>query len=337
MTIPSHAVFLDPVLDERFRQDGYVVTPLLNPEEVRKLLAIDEAFMPDLAADFYTTIFHPDREHRSQVGRAIDSIVQPRVLPLLDGYRKVVSSFISKRPTTKQGKVGMHQDYTFVDQARITSVHIWIPLLDVNENNSCLWVYPGTHSLVNHIAAMPGPMNNCHPSPYDAVRTLMEKHCGVPVPMSAGSALFFNERTYHSSGENKTLSKRVVVGGAYVPEREPVYVYCPSPDKPGTLDVLTVTDFAELQLKPGQPMPYPYPEGVTKVDAVEYHIEPLEPEQILPLYHRQPPATEVERGSRVGMNDSPRSVGTSARVPNVSRLVGLLRGAKRAMFSGARP
>ena len=74
-TIPSHPVFQDPVLDEKFRRDGDVVTPLLNAEEVQQLLAMHDTYTPVIPQDYYSTIFHSNREHRAEVGRAIDLVV----------------------------------------------------------------------------------------------------------------------------------------------------------------------------------------------------------------------------------------------------------------------
>ena len=335
MTIPSHTVFADPEFDQKLRQDGYFVTPLLSSEEVRQLLALDNALLPDLPSDFHGTASLPDREHRAQVRHAVAPILHPRVLPLLVGYRNANTDVLSKGPSTTQGTLGMHQDYSLVNQDRWTGVHVWIPLIDVTEDNGCLCVYPGTHSLVNHISAMSGPTKQCYPSPYDSVRSLVEQNCGVRVPMSAGSALFFNERLLHSSGENKTPSRRAAVAGAYVPEHEPTYLYSPSGDNPNTLDVLTVADFNNLQLGDGEPMPYPYPDGVAKVDTIEYHFEPLTPDQIAPLYRPQSRVAELG-GHRVKMDNPTQPVERPPTGHKRSRLVGLVREAKRALTPGRR-
>ena len=287
MSLPSTTVFADPALDEEFRRNGYIVTPLLSPSDIRELLALHDSLTPELAADYYATIFHPDREHRRQVGAAIDAITHPRIAPFLVGYKRAASAFISKRGTTKQGKVPMHQDYTFVDPSKSVGVHIWIPLVDVNEDNGCLSVYPRTHSLVDHISAL---MNN--PSPYHSVRSLLEQKCGVRLPMTAGSAVFFNERTLHGSGENVTSGQRVAVNCAYIPEQETMRLYSYDPQKPGMLDVLSVHSSADLQLIPGHPLPFPYAEGVTHMGVMEYHIEPLTEEQIRPLYNAHALAAE---------------------------------------------
>jgi hypothetical protein len=336
MTIPSHSVFSDPVFDQKFREDGYFVTPLLTSDEVRQLLEIDNALMPDLPCDFHGTAYHPDRDHRARIRQAVAPILDPRVLSLLIGYRNANTDFISKRPTSTRGTLGMHQDFTLVDQQRVTGVHVWIPLIDVDEDNGCLCVYPGTHSLVNHISAMSFQNKQVYPSPYDPVRSLVERNCGVRVPMSAGSALFFNERLLHSSGENKTPSRRVALVGGYVPENEPTYLYSPSGDNPNILDVLTVADFNNLRLGTGEPMPYPYPDGVAKVDTIEYHFEPLTPEQILPLYRPQPRPAEFDGAPRVKMDNPAPPIATPAKAPSRSRLAGFMRGAKRALSAGRR-
>ncbi len=268
-------VFRDRELEEKFQEDGYVVVPLLTAEEVQSLLEIHDSLTGDIPADYYATIFHPDREHRREVGRLIDAILQPRVLPLLAGYKRIASAFISKRGSTKQGRVNVHQDYSFVDQSRVTGVHVWIPLVDVDEDNGCLTVYPGTHFLVNHISAIPW-----NGSPFQSVLPVLERECGVRLPMAAGSALIYNERTLHGSGENSTPGKRVAVASAYIPVAETMRVYVCDPAEPHRLEILSVQDSADLQLIPGKPIPQPYADTLARIGTINYQLTMLTEEQI---------------------------------------------------------
>ncbi len=314
-----------------FRTHGYVVTPLLTASETEKLRQIHDEFNPEVPRDYYATIAHPDSDHKRQVSAAIDVIVQEKVLALLAGYRCIASAFITKRGYTTQGTVGIHQDYTFVNQSKHTGVHVWIPLIDVDENNSCMSVYPGTHSLVNHVSGLPG-QSNSHPSPYDSVRDVLAEKCKVTVPMEAGSALFFNERTLHSSDENKTAQPRVVVNCAYVPATEPMYLYCPSQEAGNKLDVLAVKDIANLQLVPGQAIPYPYSSNYEQIGTEDYTIVPLTPDQLLPLFNEK---SKLEIESQIQVKEQPAEVGqaklaTSAANARSTRFGGWL----KRMFGG---
>jgi hypothetical protein len=296
MSIPLHKVFNDQALDDQFRRDGYVVIPLLNATEVQELIKAHDIFAPELSSDFDTTSFSPDEQYRRQVANAIDPIVQPHALPLLAGYKPILTNFISKRGSTKKGKVRLHQDYTFVDQSRVTGVHVWIPLIDVDENNGCLTVYPGTHSMVNHIAAFPSLVKPNYHWPWRDVTPLMESYCGIQLPMKAGEALFFNERLLHRSGENQTPGMRPCAVGAYIPEQETMRLYSPSEQDPNVLDILALDDPKALCFaRPGDPLPRPYDACLRQIGTIRYHIDQFTPEQIRPLYTREPDKAEEHK------------------------------------------
>ncbi len=268
--VPEAPVFADPEHDAAFRRDGYIILPLLNEEEVAELLKLHSTFNPNQQSEFDTTIFNPDPSYRTGVRVEIDRIVQPRALPLLANYKRAVSNFINKRHETKNARVWIHQDYTFVDQSRYSGVHVWIPLVDVDETNGCMSIYPGTHSLINHISAQPYQSYQCFPNPYENVSQMLEKGGAVAAPMKAGYGLFFNERTLHSSGENYTGIDRVVVNCAYIPEDEPMYLYAPSPEEDGVLDMVELLDISFLHLMHQKPLPVPYPDAFKLVGTVNY-------------------------------------------------------------------
>jgi hypothetical protein len=325
MSVPPTRVFNDGGLDETFRREGYFVVPLLSAAEVQELLDIHNRLTPDGTKDFFATIQHPDDDHRSQVGVEIDRIIQPRVLPMLEGYKGITSSFICKRGMSSRGKVDIHQDFTFVDQSRCTGVHIWIPLIDVDERNGCLTFYPGTHSLVNHINAVRAHPKSTHPSPYDSVRAQLAQKCGIRTPMKAGSVLFFNERTLHSSEENTTPGERVAVGATYIPEQETMRIYACNPESPDVLDILAIHDPTKLHLAPGQPLPFPYSDPLTHIGSIEYHVEPLTAEQIIPLYNVQSKAVEPEKIVGFSAVDENAQSATNARRSNKSSVLNWLK------------
>ena len=289
MMIPPTRVFKDDALDDFFRREGYVVTPLLSPDEVEQLVKAHDELIPDIPGDFYVTMFTLNPDFRRAVSKAIDDVIQPAALALFDNYKTVISSFISKRGSSKQGVMPIHQDFSFVDQDRFTGVHAWIPLIDVDEHNGCLSVYPGSHSLINHTSALSCIEGEYHPSPYDSVRQILTEKCAVSVPMKAGTAMFFNERTLHSSEENITPQNRIAASSAYIPSGESLRVYRRNQDGDDTLDILTVAEATQVHMHMGYVIQKPYTGVLQQIGKKPYKIEYLCPEDLLPLYreHRK--------------------------------------------------
>jgi hypothetical protein len=84
-----------------------------------------------------------------------------------------------------------HQDQGVItaDADATDILSVWIPITDATEANGCLCVIPGSHrdELAPHCFEIPAKFRNAHVT---------------PVPMKAGSALFFHRLTKHCSLPN---------------------------------------------------------------------------------------------------------------------------------------
>jgi phytanoyl-CoA hydroxylase len=85
-----------------------------------------------------------------------------------------------------------HQDngYTFVEPQQYLT--LWLPLVDVDEENGCPWIAPGLHRLgtLEHWATPIG------------LKCLEAAPDAVPVPARAGDAIVFSSLTPHRTGPN---------------------------------------------------------------------------------------------------------------------------------------
>jgi hypothetical protein len=281
MTTEAGSVFADPALGEEFARRGYVVAPLLSGDQVEALLKIRRDKGRTLSKDFSATLMVPDPQYRRAIQEAIDAAIPTSFTALLNGYQNCSSVFIEKRAHTRNGRIGIHQDLSFVDQAKYAGVNIWIPLVDVGANNGCLNVFPGTHSLVNHVSTVPAG-----PSPYDSVMPLLEAECSVTVPLKAGTALLYDGRLLHSSGENRTSSERPIVGGMCIPEICKVRFYVRRSNCSSTVDVLEADSFLDVQLT-GEGLDIVNPSGVRRVGTEEHAVTFLSAADIDHLRIRQ--------------------------------------------------
>ncbi len=103
-----------------------------------------------------------------------------------------------------------HQDngYTYVEpQAYLTC---WIPLVDANLDNGCVWVMPG-HAPPRH----PRALGHRARLPLPARR---ESDGAVAVPARAGSVVVFSSLTPHWTGPNTTDEVRSAYIVQYAPD-----------------------------------------------------------------------------------------------------------------------
>jgi len=264
-------VFSDPATEHSFTRDGYVVVPFFDSKEVEQCRRLYLDTMTELPSDFFTTAFLPDGEPRRKMKEGLQEVIEPHVEALMPAYTTCVRHFIVKRGRPDAGPLHLHQDFNFVDHTKHRAVHVWVALADVDEQNGCLTMLPGSHKLGHHISAM-----GLNATPYDPYRQMLEDDCKVGVPMKAGEAVFFDERTLHGSFPNKSPDVRIAMGAVFLPKGVKQRLYVADDAKSSLLDILEVE--SETLLNYSALLRPPYPEGFTKIGTVEYTAQHLSPE-----------------------------------------------------------
>jgi len=128
-----------------------------------------------------------------------------RVLALIEDIVKPGISIFSGKLTAKLPHSNdichWHQDdaYYNAQAPSETRMSTWIPLLDTNEENGCLWVVPGSHKggVVEH-----GPYGGQCPKCMGPADLMFDD--AIPCPVKAGDMLLFNACLWHHSKGNQT-------------------------------------------------------------------------------------------------------------------------------------
>jgi phytanoyl-CoA hydroxylase len=92
-----------------------------------------------------------------------------------------------------------------------TILTVWIPLVNVGENNGCLRLVKGS----NQHGAIPFQRDNHRQ--WEPTREVSDYGTVTPVPMRAGDVLIFNNLTLHTGGNNATTSVRWSIDLRYSP------------------------------------------------------------------------------------------------------------------------
>ncbi len=273
-----HQVFDDRTTQDTFRRDGYVVLPFLGEQEVGRLVELHATLAGSPPADFYATVFSRDADHRRRVSDGIASILSAPLSALFPRHELCFAVFVTKRPNTTQGALPLHRDYSFADAARHTAVHLWCPLIDVDETNGCLQVVKGSYTLVDSPYAV-----NEYPPVFGRVMDVLRKDFTTAVPMAAGSLLAYESRLFHGSGENRSTVQRPALVAILLPTGVRPLVYVWNGARPTRFDVLEVTREFLVQMERGAPIRKPYPAGVTYLTSVDRPVDPLGPEDLVAL------------------------------------------------------
>ena len=109
-----------------------------------------------------------------------------------------------KMPDSERTAFPLHQDSQYYGKPSRNAhiVTVWIPLVEVDEVNGCLYMIPGS----NHwelIDSARDENNNMR-----SFEDIEARGTPVPVPMKAGDILLFSNMTFHGSKVNRTDAVR---------------------------------------------------------------------------------------------------------------------------------
>lgn len=214
------SIFKDPILQERYDREGYVVVPFYTEDDIKELNNIYETLNSQLEdRGFYISIMSKDLEYKEKVHHSIKGIASKRAEALLADCNFISSSFAVKN-IGKESVFDLHQGVNFTDESQYDTFTAWSPLIDVNENNGCLFVLPGSHKLWHQIRKTPDFI----PAIRNIKEHLWEKYA-IEVKMKAGEALVFHHRLIHGSKPNFSNSVRLATLNAFIPKEAPLLLY----------------------------------------------------------------------------------------------------------------
>ena len=216
--IIMNKIFKDPQLQAQFEQDGVVTFQLLSEEEVNALKEFYLGLTHAADEGFHASMFNPSDEYKQAVDQKIKEVVGNKMEDILIDYRPLYANFMVKEPG-ENSKMKIHQDWTYVDENQYTSVAIWLPLMDLDHHNGCLYFLKGNHKFENRFR---GPGIPC---PYDNLHEAIETSYSTKTPLKAGEVACWHHSVIHWSPPNISEETRIAPTMILVPKEAPVYHY----------------------------------------------------------------------------------------------------------------
>ena len=143
-------------------------------------------------------------------------------MPLLDIVESLIGGSVQLfedealyKPANNGGPIPWHQDNGYWRCQPADLVSIWIALDDVDEENGCMYVIPGSH--------MSGQMKHSRSKTDDGntskilLTTQIDESKAVPIPLSAGYAMVFHCLTLHATLPNCSSRDRRAMVINYMP------------------------------------------------------------------------------------------------------------------------
>ena len=231
---------VDETLETDLEAKGYAIVPgLLDRGEIESLTVLLAANDAEVhGRPFGTSLHSDDVDYRRAVDIGIRSVLDPKVEAVLNGYRLCFANFLMKSPVdpaVDDGEVRLHQDIAMVNEARFETLAIWVPLANVDEQNGCLRVVPGSHLYSDRLRWAGTTF-----VPEEDEEFLRER--AEAVPLKAGDAMIFGPKLVHWSAPNRSRVRRAVVGGPMAPTAASMIYLHQDPASPDMLDVYSVQD-----------------------------------------------------------------------------------------------
>lgn len=248
---------------------GYALVSALSVKNVTDLLTFFDRH-PHVSKNgsFHSTMQQLDLGYKKKVDEKIKSILNEQVELILPGYEILFGNFVVKDPG-ESGNVGIHTDWSYVDETIHTSYNLWIPLADVTEKNGCLHIWPGSQAFTPHVRTTPYvPFSN------EAEKTV--RFNSVPIPLCAGQGILYHSGLIHYSDPNMTNKSRPAIAVVIVPKgAQPMHYYRPEPSG-SQVDAHQVNRSFFLTHQPQS-----RPTGTTILDTAELPIFSLNTEEAL--------------------------------------------------------
>lgn len=223
----------DPELESTLDQQGFVVVELLEAPALAELEAHVATARAAAGAGaelpYGLSFFHQSAELRTRLLTAIGGCLRPHTERFLADYEPLIANVFQKPPGS--AAVPVHQNWTFVDEARFRSVSVWVPLVDVSRANGTLEVVPGSHRLLTPFRGPTIPW---------AFHGILEHHL-QPLNLRRGQAAILDDSIIHFSRPNDSAVGRPAVQLIMRPAEALPHHCWANPQAPrGQLEILEV-------------------------------------------------------------------------------------------------
>ncbi len=218
-----------------YERDGYQLIPQAIPEAdlqplrdcidrqvgIHAQTLLDEGKIDDLYEDLpfgqRLAALHANNELRLRqwnepfFGPELHALINhPAITDALEPYLGPNISFNGgyhlrpKMPGSERTAFPLHQDSQYYGKAsqHMHIITVWIPLVDVDEVNGCLFVIPGSNHWELYDSARDDNSN------MRSVEDIEARGTPIPVPMKTGDILLFSNMTFHGSKVNRSEEVR---------------------------------------------------------------------------------------------------------------------------------
>jgi Phytanoyl-CoA dioxygenase (PhyH) len=202
-------IFKDDALQALFDKQGFVIAQFIDADEVKQLNDLFDQMHPSLpqGVGFVSGSYSSDYDYKKKASDAILNVLNKHYERMFVNYQPFGAAFLFKMPS-QNSELGIHQDWTIVDENQFVALNCWIPLTDINEINGGLQVLPGSQYPAYHTLRAP-----TIPFFFSGNEDAMVPET-IPMYVKAGEAVILNQSVIHYSPPNRSdkIRKAITAG-----------------------------------------------------------------------------------------------------------------------------
>jgi hypothetical protein len=219
-------IFKDHQMQSLFDKQGFVIVDFLPDSDVKELDRLFDELHPSLpGGGFVSGSYSNDLEYKKKASEHIVSVFSSHYERIFQDYQPFGAAFLYKLPS-ENSELGIHQDWTIVDEEKYVALNCWIPLTDINEHNGALHVLPGSHYPNNPTLRAPTIPFFFRGNEADMIES------AIPIYVKAGQAVILNQSVIHYSPSNRSGKiRKAITAGVKTQDAPMIFHYKAVEDK----------------------------------------------------------------------------------------------------------
>jgi hypothetical protein len=187
---------------DSIENDGFCILPFkLSEEVVENLINTFNYYHKISENGFYSSFMLDSHENKLKIDNEIRKELIPTLSKHFKDFNFLVSNFVIKY-NGKEGELPLHRDWSIVDENKHNSISLWIPLVDITDENGKIGFVKGSHKSANKYRS---------PSKSE---TLYSKESQLDINyllLKKGEIVAFYPSTLHTSKPNLTSNVRIAI------------------------------------------------------------------------------------------------------------------------------
>lgn len=210
----SVTYFKDIAIQKEYELNGYVVLKnIISDTEIAEIESFFEQLKKLPSYNVKDTFESSGNFLCKETQKLIFEFVEQFMQKISERFVKIDNCDIGDggtffiKPTTQTSTLHPHQDSTVIDELNSYGIFVWIPLVDINDQNGALCVIPKSHTWGNIHRSQHIPW--AFRKQYKFLWNYM-----LPLYVNRGDIICFDTSIIHGSGINYTNKERVALCGA---------------------------------------------------------------------------------------------------------------------------